>query len=62
MVIDISKITLDNLSKYESNKIKRCIICGREFEATRRDKEVCSSKCCSTNNYRKRKLNNNKRA
>ena len=34
MVIDISKTTLENIDKYNKNKIRRCPICNKEFEIT----------------------------
>lgn len=55
MIIDISKITLENLIEYENGKIRRCVICGKEFNSNKREKETCSPKCTSRNNYRKRK-------
>lgn len=45
MVIDISKITLENINKYNKNKIRRCPICNKEFEITYRKQECCSKKC-----------------
>ena len=53
MVIDISKITLENLEEYKN--IKRCVICGKEFKAKRRTQETCSQNCSSKKSYRKRK-------
>lgn len=45
MVIDISKISLENISKYNANKIRRCPVCNKEFEITYRKQECCSKKC-----------------
>lgn len=45
MTIDISNITLENISKYESDKIRKCPICYKEFEATYRKQITCSKKC-----------------
>lgn len=56
MVIDIAKMTLWNINDYESGKIKRCVICGKEFKTKRRNKKTCSSRCAGKLNYRKRKL------
>lgn len=55
MVIDISKITLQNLSDYTNNKIRKCPICGKEFKITRKDRTSCSSRCTSRMSYRTRK-------
>ena len=55
MIVDINKITLQNLSDYTNNKIKRCPICGKEFKITRSDRVACSPKCTSRISYRKRK-------
>ena len=40
MVIDISKITLENIDKYNKNKIRRCPICNKEFEIAYRKQNV----------------------
>lgn len=55
MIIDISKITLDNINDYNNNSIKSCIICGKEFKATHRKQECCSQKCRQKLYYRNRK-------
>lgn len=55
MIIDISKITLENISKYNENKIRRCLVCNEEFEATYRKQEVCSQKCRQKYYYKNRK-------
>ena len=31
MIIDISKITLDNIADYNNNSIRTCIICNKEI-------------------------------
>ena len=51
MVIDISKITLENIDKYNKNKIRRCSVCNKEFEITYRKQEFCCKKCY----YKKRR-------
>lgn len=55
MIIDISKITLQNLSDYTNNKIRKCPICGKEFKVTRSDRIACGSRCTSRISYRKRR-------
>ena len=55
MVIDISKITLENIEKYNKNKIRRCIVCNKEFEITHRKQECCSKKCYYKNNRKLKK-------
>ena len=45
MIVDISKITLDNINDYNGNKIRTCIICNKEFKATYRTQVCCSDKC-----------------
>lgn len=45
MVIDISKITLENIDKYNKNEIRRCPVCNEEFEIAYRKQECCSKKC-----------------
>ena len=54
MVIDISKITLENIEKYNKNKIRRCPVCNKEFETTHRKQVVCSNKCYYK--YRRNKI------
>lgn len=54
MVIDISKITLENIDKYNKNKIRRCPACNKEFEIAYRKQECCCKKCYYKN---RRKLN-----
>ena len=56
MVIDISKITLENIDKYNKNEIKRCPVCNKEFEITYRKQECCSKKCYYKNNRNRKKL------
>lgn len=55
MVIDINRVTMENLSDYINDKIKKCPICGKEFKITRIDRVACSQKCTSRISYRKRK-------
>ena len=55
MVIDISKITLENIEKYIKNKIRRCPVCNKEFEITYRKQECCSKKCCYKNRRKLKK-------
>ena len=45
MVIDISKITLENIDKYNKNKIRRCSVCNKEFEIIHRKQECCCKQC-----------------
>lgn len=52
MVIDISKITLKNINKYNKNKIRRCPVCNKEFEIKYRKQECCSKKCYYKNRRR----------
>lgn len=58
MVIDISKITLENIDKYNKNKIKRCPVCNKEFEITYRKQECCSNKCYCKNRRKLKKEDN----
>lgn len=55
MIIDISKITLDNLKDYNNHSIRCCKICGKEFKAINRKQECCSQKCRQKLYYRNRK-------
>lgn len=55
MVIDISKITLENIGKYNKNKIRRCPVCNKEFEITYRKQTCCCKKCYYKNNRKKLK-------
>ena len=45
MIIDISKITLDNIADYNNHSIKSCIICNKEFKTASRTQVYCSDKC-----------------
>lgn len=55
MVLDISKINMGNIIEYEKGLIRRCVICGKEFKATRKTQIACSPKCNCRVQYRKRK-------
>ena len=55
MVIDISKITLENIDKYNKNKIRRCSVCNKEFEITYRKQEFCCKKCYYKNRRKLKK-------
>ena len=55
MIIDISKITLDNIADYNNHSIKSCIICGKEFKTASRNQICCSDKCRQKLYYRNRK-------
>ena len=59
MVIDINKMTLENLNDYEKGLIQRCVICGKEFKIGKRKREVCSSRCSAIRTHRRRKKKNN---
>ncbi len=55
MTTDISKITLENLNKYDKGIIRKCLICGKEFEATYRKQVVCNIRCRQKLYYKNRK-------
>ena len=52
MIIDISKMTLENIDKYNKGKIRRCPVCNKEFEITYRKQECCCKKCYYKNRRR----------
>ena len=55
MILDISKINIHNLFEYEKGLIRRCVICGTEFRATRKTQIACSPKCNCRVGYKRRK-------
>ena len=55
MTTDISKITLENLNKYDKGIIRKCLICGLEFEDTYRKQVTCNIRCRQKLYYKNRK-------
>jgi len=58
MVVDISKLTLNNLNQYSKIcNYGRCVICGEDLKKRRKSK-TCSNKCYQTLYKRKIRASN----